>query len=145
MENRLFGYLYYFNIEKDYFECHEYGESLWLDSGRPIVLKGLIQAAVCLYHLENGNVKGGWRMWQRAKTYLAPSRPIYEGINLDSLVNDIDLVFHQVPTDWYDQVLPPKRIRDLKLPTVMIHIEDPQTAVAVTQWRPGQNDLDEGM
>lgn len=66
MDERLLSYLYYFNCKSDYYECHEHGEALWLDSGRPVVLKGLIQAAVCLYHLYNGNVKGGYTMWLRA-------------------------------------------------------------------------------
>lgn len=143
MENRLLGYLYYFNVKHDYFECHEYGESLWLDSGRPVVLKGLIQAAVCLYHLENGNVKGAWRMWQRAKTYLAPSLPVFEGINLTQLTADIDEVFHRVPQTLYHQVIAPSRITKLDLPRVLIHITDPHMKAALEHWSPGEHDLDD--
>lgn len=124
MEERLLAYLYYFNVRQDYFECHEYGESLWLDTGRPLVLKGLIQAAVCLYHLHNGNVRGGYAMWARARTYLSPSRPVYECINVDALIADLDRVFAQVPADWRDRVLDPRDIAALHLPTVYVRITD---------------------
>lgn len=144
MENRLLGYLYFFNLKKDYFECHEYGESLWLDTGRPIVLKGLIQAAVCLYHLENGNVKGGWRMWQRARAYLMPSTPVYEGMNLARLIQDIDAVFKQVPTGLYSQVVDAKQIAELNLPRVSIQLVDANVSRVLETWEPRDTDLEEG-
>ncbi len=124
MENRLLSYVYFFNVKRDYFECHEYGESLWLDCGRPEVLKGLIQAAICLYHLQNGNVRGGYSMWLRAHKYLIPYLPTYESIDLVQLCGDIDKVFACVPKTWYDQIRTPKEIADLHLPVVYITIHD---------------------
>jgi hypothetical protein len=142
-DDRFLSYLYCFNVLRDYFECHEYGESLWLDTGRPIVLKGLIQAAVCLYHLHNGNVRGGWKMWQRARSYLAPSRPVYEGIDLDALTRDIDDVFAQVPSAWYTQVVAPEVVRNLHLPTVEVRIVDASLREQLSSWQlpnPPEND-----
>lgn len=136
MESRLLSYLYYFNMEQDYFECHEYGESLWLDTGRPVILKGLIQAAVCLYHLHNGNVKGGYKMWQRAKQYVADDRPVYECIDLDQLVTDIDHVFSLVPTEWYDKVVTETKIRALNLPVVKVDITDPAVEALLPKHTP---------
>ncbi len=136
MDPRLISYLHCFNVTQDYYECHEYGESLWLDSGRPIVLKGLIQAAVCLYHLHNGNVKGGWRMWQRARRYIAGERPVYQGIDLDQLTQDIDEVFARVPSDWYDKIVPAASVERLGLPTVRIKIVDPHLEQVVAGWTP---------
>jgi uncharacterized protein len=136
VDHRLISYLYFFNVKQDYYECHEYGESLWLDSGRPIVLKGLIQAAVCLYHLHNGNVKGGWRMWQRARQYVADELPIYEGMDLNQLTQDIDEVFSRVPSDWHDKIVPAAAIAELKLPTVRIKIVDPHIEQILSNWTP---------
>jgi predicted metal-dependent hydrolase len=136
MDARLMSYLYCFNITRDYFECHEYGESLWLDSGRPVGLKGLIQAAVCLYHLENGNVRGAWRMWQRARTYLTPLRPEYESIDVGRLMDDIDAVFAQVPVDWRPMQVSPAQVEALHLPRVDIRITDPAIAAQLPQWSP---------
>lgn len=131
MDDRLMSYLYFFNQKQDYYECHEYGESLWLDTGRPIILKGLIQAAVCLYHLHNGNVRGGYAMWLRARRYLAPSLPVYEHIDLSQLCKDIDQVFARVPTAFHDLIVAPETITDLHLPDVYIQLTDPllQTAL----------------
>ncbi|MCY0877106.1 MAG: DUF309 domain-containing protein [Firmicutes bacterium] len=134
MDNRLMSYLYCFNVQADYYECHEYGESLWLDTGRPIVLKGLIQAAVCLYHLYNGNVRGGYAMWVRAKGYLAPSLPSYEGIDLTALTRDIDAVFARVPKELKERIVAPEHILDLSLPTVKIAFVDPLLEEKVHSW-----------
>lgn len=122
MEHRLLAYLYCFNVTKDYFECHEYGESLWLDTGRPQILKGLIQAAVSLYHLQNGNVKGGYAMWLRARRYMQPYLPMYEDIDIETLTADIDEVFRLVPPHWYDRVVNSETIGKLTLPTVKIRV-----------------------
>lgn len=141
-DGRILSYLYCFNHTQDYFACHEYGESLWLDTGRPTVLKGLIQAAVCLYHLHGGNVRGGRRMWRGARTYLLNhGARSYEGIDLVALVRDIDDVFARVPAKFTDQVVDPARIANLNLPTVVVRVVDPQVQRALTSWQPpGEDD-----
>lgn len=136
MDDRLLSYLHCFNVEADYYECHEYGESLWLDTGRPVVLKGLIQAAVCLYHLQNGNVRGGYAMWLRAKGYLTPSLPVYESMDLTALLRDIDAVFARVPQEWRDHIVTPEQIVDLQLPIVRIRLCDEALEQTVVSWTP---------
>jgi predicted metal-dependent hydrolase len=136
VESRLLSYVYCFNVTRDYFLCHEYGESLWLDSGRPVVLKGLIQAAVCLYHLQNGNVRGGHAMWTRAKSYLSLALPAYEGIDLAALIHDIDAVFARVPAALYGRMVTPDAIERLALPVVSVRLTDPDDARALSVWRP---------
>ena len=125
MDERLIAYVYFFNNKQDYFECHEYGESLWLDTGHPVVLKGLIQAAVCLYHLENGNARGATSMWFRARNYLEPYYPIYEGIDICQLVRDLDHHFKQVPKEWYDKQVPADVVASLHLAPVLLRVTDP--------------------
>ncbi|WP_051321818.1 DUF309 domain-containing protein [Alicyclobacillus contaminans] len=136
MDHRLVSYLYFFNLVGDYYECHEYGEHLWLDSGRPVILKGLIQAAVCLYHLYNGNVRGGWRMWQRARRYLETGSPVYQSLDIAGLIRDIDEVFARVPADWYTEHRPAEEIQTLHLPTVRIRILDAALTNILSTWRP---------
>ncbi len=126
MDERWLTYLYFFNVEKNYFECHEYGESLWLDTGRPEALKGMIQAAVCLYHLENGNIRGGYSMWLRARQYLLPVKPKYMGIDVNSLIDQINEVFYRVPHDWRDKIVSSKEVAELRLPEVFVKIMDPE-------------------
>lgn len=71
------AYLVYFNRDRDYFECHEVLEELWLKMDREPLYKGLLQVAVGLYHFRNGNVTGGRKMLrsaaERLKDYPADS------------------------------------------------------------------------
>ncbi|MCY0870153.1 MAG: DUF309 domain-containing protein [Firmicutes bacterium] len=136
VDERLVAYAYFFNIAADYYECHEYLESLWLDSGRPVVLKGLIQAAVSLYHLQGGNVRGGYPMWLRARAYLAPHLPLYEGIDLESLTQAIDDVFARVPAEFHRRVVDPAAIAELHLPQVKLTLRDPELGARMATWRP---------
>jgi len=140
MDERLVAYVYFFNVQRDYYECHEVGESLWLDTGRPVVLKGLIQAAVCLYHLQNGNVRGGTAMWSRARSYLQPALPIYEGIDLAQLTQDIGAVFARVPIDWIDRIVTPDLIAALDLPVASVCVVDDSLAQRVAQYQPTPQD-----
>ncbi len=135
MDERLVAYMYYFNVKRDYFECHEVGESLWLDTGRPIVLKGLIQAAVCLYHFENGNVKGAVSMWLRAREYLGSYVPVYEGIDLMQLIHDMDSYFGRVPSAWYDGQVTLKEIASLQLSPVSLVVIDPLVKQAILSFK----------
>lgn len=128
MDNRLLAYLYCFNVTQNYYDCHEYLESLWLDSGRPAVQQGLIQAAVCLYHLYNGNVRGAKRMWGRGRPRLVAAAPAWQGINLQDLIQQMDDVFASIPAAWSDQTVAPQSIGALELPRVVIHFVDPALA-----------------
>lgn len=124
MDERWIAFLYYFNIKKDYFECHEAGESLWLDTGRPEPLKGMIQAAVSLYHLTGGNIRGGYAMWLRGRQYLQPVLPVYLGVDVGDLIEQLDRVFQSVPAEWRNEVVHIDRIRELCLPDVTVKIVD---------------------
>ncbi len=101
-------FLYYFNIERDYFECHEVMEELWLDKNRHPLYQGLLQVAVGLYHHRNGNRGGSIKLFSQAIDKLE-RYPGYDlGIDLDKLLEDskkylIKLEqFDQVPFEFYD-------------------------------------------
>ncbi|WP_067930880.1 DUF309 domain-containing protein [Alicyclobacillus kakegawensis] len=133
MDPRLGDFVYDFNERRDYFACHEHLESLWLDSGRPEVLKGLIQAAVCLYHLESGNVRGAIRMWSRARPRLEAAGPTACGLDIEGLVRDLRRTFAQVPEAWRTHTLPPSQARTLDLPPVRLRIVDPELETCVNR------------
>jgi predicted metal-dependent hydrolase len=81
-------FVYYFNIMRDYFECHEVMEELWLEEGRSPLLQGLLQVAVGLYHHANGNVSGAVKLLTAALEKLATYPPQVLGIDLDKLRQD---------------------------------------------------------
>ncbi|PZE20943.1 DUF309 domain-containing protein [Paenibacillus xerothermodurans] len=81
-------FIYYFNVERDYFECHEVMEELWLEEGRSPVYQGLLQVAVGLYHYRNGNVSGAKKLLSAALAKLRDRPAGQLGIDLAQLVED---------------------------------------------------------
>ncbi|MFE4713900.1 DUF309 domain-containing protein [Paenibacillus sp. NPDC056722] len=83
------AYLVYFNRDRDYFECHEVLEELWLAKDKDPLYKGLLQVAVGLYHFRNNNVRGGRMMLQGAAAKLEnyPAKTL--GIDLAKLVGEV--------------------------------------------------------
>jgi predicted metal-dependent hydrolase len=81
-------FVYYFNIERDYFECHEVMEELWLEEGRSLLYQGLLQVAVGLYHYRNGNVSGAMKLFTAALEKLEGRQAELMGIDLGRLVAD---------------------------------------------------------
>ncbi|MFH5185452.1 DUF309 domain-containing protein [Paenibacillus sp. TAB 01] len=82
-------FVYYFNVERDYFECHEVMEELWLEEGRAPLYQGLLQVAVGLYHYRNGNLSGAVKLFTAAVQKLEPRREQQgTGIDLGRLVDD---------------------------------------------------------
>lgn len=79
-----------FNRQR-YFESHEVWEDLWIgETGRArLFYKGLIQAAVALYHLARGNFHGAFKLLGGSQRYLEPYRPWYLGLDVNGLLADM--------------------------------------------------------
>ena len=71
-----------------FFDCHEALEEVWLEfSGeRKKFLQGLIQVAVALHHLRNGNRVGAERLLAAAVEKLAGDSPEQELLDVDALL-----------------------------------------------------------
>ena len=83
----------YFN-ECDFFEAHEVWEELWADYQGPSrkFYQGLIQAAVCLHHFGNGNIRGARKLYESCRTrYLDAYRPWYLGIDMEQFLGQLRL------------------------------------------------------
>lgn len=85
------AFLYYFNDQRDYFECHEVMEELWLEEGRNPLYQGLLQVAVGLYHHLNGNASGSIKLFTAGLEKLAPYPEHVLGIDLARLVKDSEI------------------------------------------------------
>lgn len=74
---------------RQFFESHELWEQLWLEvDGRDrLFYKGLIQAAVALFHLNNGNAHGARKLLAGARRYLGPYGSPYLGLDLDDFLS----------------------------------------------------------
>jgi len=81
----------------EFFQCHETLEELWLETqGQSrLFYKGLIQAAVALFHLRNGNPHGAQKLLAGAQGYLTPYRPRYHGLAVDGFLTDLSQYIDQ--------------------------------------------------
>lgn len=115
------AYLIYFNRDRDYFECHEVLEELWLAKGRESLYKGLLQVAVGLFHFRRGNIKGSCKMLASAADKLLGYPDDSLGIRLDQLREESRLLADKLavstaPPEYYD---------------LTIEIIDPELMIAV--------------
>lgn len=80
-----------FNAQ-DYFAAHEVLEHPWLGAKEPdrTFLKGLIHAAVALYHYSRGNGHGARVKYASCRRYLEPYRPAYGEVDLDALLDELE-------------------------------------------------------
>jgi predicted metal-dependent hydrolase len=101
-------FLYYFNVERDYFECHEVMEELWMEEGRNPLHQGLLQIAVALYHHRNGNVGGAIKLFSQGIEKLEFYPKFTLGIDLGKLIADSNayldklLRIEEEPFEFYD-------------------------------------------
>jgi uncharacterized protein len=81
-----------------FFEAHETLEDLWRGTSGPLRLfyQGLIQLAVGLYHLSNGNRRGALNLLGKGLDKLAAYQPTCQNIDVDSLC--------QEARSWLDRV-----------------------------------------
>jgi predicted metal-dependent hydrolase len=80
----------YFNGHA-FFESHDAWEEVWLEETGPAkaFFKGLIQAAVALYHLGNSNFGGARKLWTGCRRLLEPYRPRYLGLDVDRFLGEM--------------------------------------------------------
>jgi len=95
------AFLVYFNRDRDYFECHEVMEELWLAQGSDPLYKGLLQVAVGLFHFRYGNVIGARKMLHSAAERLKPYPADCLGIDLGKLRSEATLYVAKLET--YEQ------------------------------------------
>jgi predicted metal-dependent hydrolase len=89
-DTRYLAFISHFNGDRDYFECHEVMEELWLEEGRSLLLQGLLQASVGLYHWENGNLSGAVKLMTAALDKLNFYVDVALGLDLLALRLDLE-------------------------------------------------------
>ncbi len=79
----------------EFFEAHEAWEEIWkrTQGERRLFYKGLIHAAVALYHLRNGNRHGAAKVFGSCRMYLGPYATFYEGVGVARLLESLGHCF----------------------------------------------------
>jgi len=74
--------------QREYFECHETLELLWLHEPTPLrtLYKGILQIGVGCYHLLRDNYRGSIIKLETGAAYITPFAPRCMGIDLDRLL-----------------------------------------------------------
>ena len=119
------AFLYYFNIEKDYFECHEVMEELWLEERRDPFWQGLLQVAVGLYHHENDNISGAIKLFSQSLEKLCNQENRPCGIQLSDVIERTKTNLHHLEANEVERCEP-----------FLIEILDADLALRVTQFVP---------
>ncbi|MFO0905662.1 MAG: DUF309 domain-containing protein [Pirellulales bacterium] len=104
----------------EFFEAHEAWEDLWTEYQGPSrkFYQGLIQVAVCLHHFGNGNARGAIKLYHTSRGYLEPYRPIYEGVDVDKLLRDLESCCTELlaaPGTFPTVEIDPERIPEIHL------------------------------
>ena len=73
---------------REFFQCHEILEELWLQEKAPIrdLYQGILQIGVGFYHLEGGNYKGAASLLRRGVRRLEPFAPSCLGVDMARLL-----------------------------------------------------------
>jgi predicted metal-dependent hydrolase len=81
-----------------FFEAHETLEDLWRGTSGPLRLfyQGLIQLAVALYHLSNGNRRGALNLLGKGLDKLTAYQPTCQNIDVDALCREAHLWLERV-------------------------------------------------
>ena len=81
-----------------YFPCHDVFEDYWseLTCAEKSLFQGLIQAAVALFHFEEGNLGGALRMYNSSRMRLLGFRDGAAGIDVARLLRDMQLCFQEL-------------------------------------------------
>ncbi len=75
---------------REYFECHETLEAIWIKEPRPIrtLYKGILQVGVGCYHLLRGNYRGAIIKLDSGARYLEAFTPCCLSVDVARLIAD---------------------------------------------------------
>jgi hypothetical protein len=119
--------------QRDFFRSHEFWEELWRQTRGPdqLFYKGLIQAAVALFHLTNGNVHGTQKLLARARHYLAAYRSQHLGLDLDHFLVALSRCVDDAlgrPGQFGQPVVDPQLIPEIRLEPSPLEVPAHQAA-----------------
>jgi hypothetical protein len=116
-------FLVLFNVERDYYECHDVMEELWLEEGRSPFWQGLLQVAVGLHHWQNDNRTGAVKLLRAALDKLRRYGDCEAGIDLNRLRADAAAALEALD-GWLagDGGAPPPEFRPLRIDIVDPHL-----------------------
>ncbi len=105
---------------KEYYECHDLLEEIWLEDRSNKFLQGLLQLSVGLYHFESGNIKGARWMFANARKYLLNYLPVYWSLRLEPVIAYLDACLAALPSV---DMIPYEEARRIPFPSIHLQPE----------------------
>lgn len=95
MDERYIKGLRHFNAE-EFIEAHDVLEGLWGEVENPLkkFYQGIIQIAISLHHLRNGNLTGARNEYLLGASKLKDYAPSYEGMDVEKFTKDLFSLFN---------------------------------------------------
>lgn len=82
---------------REFYECHDLLEEIWMEDKTNKFLQGLLQLAVGIYHFECGNVTGARWMFTNAQKYLSRYTPVYWHLDVEAVMAYIVTCLQALP------------------------------------------------
>ena len=89
-----------------FYACHDTLEALWMESTEPdkTFYQGILQIAVALYHLGNGNLRGAIILLGEGSNRLASYPSIYCEIDVDELLEQSVALLKALQKNQLEQI-----------------------------------------
>lgn len=84
---------------REFYECHDLLEELWMEDKSNKFLQGMLQLAVGLYHFECGNLKGARWMFGNARKYLLRYAPVCWDLDVERVLQYIEACLAALPPE----------------------------------------------
>lgn len=105
----------------EFYACHDTLEALWIEATEPekTFYQGILQIAVALYHLGNGNLRGAAILLGEGRNRLRRYPSIYSGIDVDELLNQSGVLLQIVQQNGVEKTNPPNLVDQMPLPRII--------------------------
>ena len=101
-----------------FYACHDTLEALWIEATEPekTFYQSILQIAVALYHLGNGNWRGAVILLGEGSNRLRRYPSIYSSIDVDELLHQSTALLSAL------QQIEPEKVADLNLADENLHL-----------------------
>ncbi|GAB4146850.1 MAG: hypothetical protein Fur0046_24930 [Cyanobacteria bacterium J069] len=87
--------------QRQFYDCHDTLEAIWMEAMEPerTFYQGILQIAVALYHMSNGNGRGATMLLGEGIRRLGRYQPEYGGVDVEDLVSQSAAVLGSLQQD----------------------------------------------
>jgi predicted metal-dependent hydrolase len=100
MNEQVRRFVHLFNVERDFYECHELFEQAWkAETKEPLksFYKAMVQVATAQFKIRQGYLNGFRKLYGYCYDILAQLPPVFQGIDMAKLCRDFTAQLQQLP------------------------------------------------